>query len=66
MKYGKTLTLIFFFVFVAFVFPELQETFAAASFTGTLAPLIEYLPLIFLAVAGVAPFISFIGEKDGG
>jgi len=63
LKLGKTLVSIFFFVFLAFIFPEFQQAVIDAGFTGTLAPLINNLPLIFIVIAGLIPFLAFIGDN---
>jgi len=63
MKIGKTLVAIFFFLLLAFIFPDFQQTIIDAGFTGTLAPLINNLPLIFIVIAGLLPFLAFIGEN---
>ena len=65
MKIGKTLVSIFFFVLLVFIFPEFNQAVVDAGFTGTLAPFINLLPLIFLTVAGIIPFVAFIKENEG-
>ena len=63
MSVGETLALIFFFLLLAFAFAEFQQAIIDAGFTGTLAVVINNLPLVFIVCAGVVPFV-YLGRRD--
>lgn len=59
-----------FFLFLAFLYPTLQNSAynatVAGNFTGGQATVINSLPWIFLIVVGVLPIVFALGEKRNG